>query len=252
MPIYTFIRVYFRYHQNTAANAPPRVKERKGGAAGQRGARGKSYLWKHRRKALTNRPLPDGTEERLRSRLEGRRTPAVHRGLRRRPAGSYDDSLLAVTDRRVLYTEEDGGFAALPYTEIEEAAVKRMYGNARLTIRKKSGGTIRAVRFTYAVASLCDMAAAFINNVAGGCSPDGERRGGGGLRPHEAGLSQVRAAAHPRGRGVHPLPVEGQNRQQAVEIRRAGEKAADRQLDHVDHHHGDGPAAAVHHEDARR
>lgn len=122
-------------------------------------------------KALTNRPLPDGTEERLRSRLEDGERLLFTVVCDLSPAGSYDDSLLAVTDRRVLYTEEDGGFAALPYTEIEEAAVKRMYGNARLTIRRKSGGTIRAVRFTYAVASLCDMAAAFINNVAGGCSP---------------------------------------------------------------------------------
>ena len=122
-------------------------------------------------KALTNRPLPDGTEERLRSRLEDGERLLFTVVCDLSPAGSYDDSLLAATDRRVLYTEEDGGFAALPYTEIEEAAVKRMYGNARLTIRRKSGGTIRAVRFTYAVASLCDMAAVFINNVAGGCYP---------------------------------------------------------------------------------
>lgn len=175
MPIYTFIRVYFRYHQNTAGKRP---------AASQRE--------KRRRRGSERQPAEKatyGSTDESVDKPSGCRTvrkngcEAVWRTANAccspwsatcRPPGSYDDSLLAVTDRRVLYTEEDGGFAALPYTEIEEAAVKRMYGNARLTIRKKSGGTIRAVRFTYAVASLCDMAAAFINNVAGGCSPDGE------------------------------------------------------------------------------
>ena len=125
-------------------------------------------------KALTNRPLPDGTEERLRSRLEDGERLLFTVVCDLSPTGGYSDSVLAVTDRHVLYTEEDGSFTALPYTDIAEAAVKRMYGNARLTMRKKDGGTVRAVRFTYAVASLCDMAAAFINNVAGGETPDSE------------------------------------------------------------------------------
>ena len=174
MPIYTFICVYFRYHQNTAGKRPAASQREKRRRRGSERRPRKKLLMEAQTKALTNRPLPDGTEERLRSRLEDGERLLFTVVCDLSPAGSYDDSLLAVTDRRVLYTEEDGGFAALPYTEIEEAAVKRMYGNARLTIRKKSGGTIRAVRFTYAVASLCDMAAAFINNVAGGCSPDSE------------------------------------------------------------------------------
>ena len=174
MPIYTFIRVYFRYHQNTAGKRPAASQREKRRRRGSERRPRKKLLMEAQTKALTNRPLPDGTEERLRSRLEDGERLLFTVVCDLSPAGSYDDSLLAATDRRVLYTEEDGGFAALPYTEIEEAAVKRMYGNARLTIRRKSGGTIRAVRFTYAVASLCDMAAVFINNVAGGCSPDSE------------------------------------------------------------------------------
>ena len=119
-------------------------------------------------KALTNRPLPDGTEERLRSRLEDGERLLFTVVCDLSPTGGYSDSVLAVTDRHVLYTEEDGSFTALPYTDIAEAAVKRMYGGG---IHQQRRGRRNA----------------------------GQRaaRSGGGLRPDEAGLSQVRTAVDP-------------------------------------------------------
>lgn len=82
MPIYTYPCIYPLSDKKRREVPPHRAKERKGGAAGSERRRGNCILMETQTKALTNRPLPDGTEERLRSRLEGRRTPAVHRSLR--------------------------------------------------------------------------------------------------------------------------------------------------------------------------
>lgn len=70
MPIYTFIRVYFRYHQNTAGKRPAASQREKRRRRGSERRPRKKLLMEAQTKALTNRPLPDGTEERLRSRLE--------------------------------------------------------------------------------------------------------------------------------------------------------------------------------------
>ena len=72
----------------------------------------------------------------------------------------YGTSLLCVTNKRSFVLDEAGGqLAVLPHADVAEAKVRRMYGNARLVAKTKDGDTTELTRFTYAVASLCDMAA---------------------------------------------------------------------------------------------
>lgn len=81
----------------------------------------------------------------------------------------YGTSLLCVTNKRSFVLDEAGGqLAVLPHADAAEAKVRRMYGNARLVAKTKDGDTTELTRFTYAVASLCDMAADYIMAVAGG------------------------------------------------------------------------------------
>ncbi|MBD8959139.1 MAG: ABC transporter ATP-binding protein [Clostridiales bacterium] len=81
----------------------------------------------------------------------------------------YGTSLLCVTNKRSFVLDEAGGqLAVLPHADVAEAKVRRMYGNARLVAKTKDGDTTELTRFTYAVASLCDMAADYIMAVAGG------------------------------------------------------------------------------------
>lgn len=81
----------------------------------------------------------------------------------------YGISLLAVTEQRSFAMDEDGKLlCAVAHADVEKAAVKRMYGNARLILTDKSGEKIEMFRFTYAVATLCDMAADYITKMAEG------------------------------------------------------------------------------------
>ena len=71
----------------------------------------------------------------------------------------YGTSLLCVTNKRSFVLDEAGGqLAVLPHADVAEAKVRRMYGNARLVAKTEDGDTTELTRFTYAVASLCDMA----------------------------------------------------------------------------------------------
>lgn len=83
---------------------------------------------------------------------------------------NYGVSALAVTRTRYIAVDEelDGGVLEGNIGDIENASVKRMYGNSQLRITKKDGTKEILLRFTYSVATLCDMAASFLNAVSGG------------------------------------------------------------------------------------
>ena len=83
---------------------------------------------------------------------------------------NYGVSALAVTRTRYIAVDEelDGGVLEGNIGDIENASVKRMYGNSQLRITKKDGTKEIPLRFTYSVATLCDMAASFLNAVSGG------------------------------------------------------------------------------------
>ncbi len=84
-------------------------------------------------------------------------------------AGKYASSALVVTDIRLIAFDElhEGGVFILRHSDLEEAKVKRMYGNAILKA-KVDGKEIDLIRFTYSIAELADAAAFFSENVSKG------------------------------------------------------------------------------------
>lgn len=125
-------------------------------------------------KVLTNKPLPTDTEKSLASCLEEGEKLLFAVVCDLSVKGNYETNVIAVSDRRVICPSENGTLSSLNFEDIESAAVKRMYGNARLMITLKNGDSIQAIRFTYAVAALCDMTAVFITNVAAGSPTEEE------------------------------------------------------------------------------
>ncbi len=81
--------------------------------------------------------------------------------------GRYDESLMLFTHEKLVAFDHcyDNVFYELPYSEIENAQVKRLYGNAvfRVTLKNKQKKTV--LRFSYASAEVADAAAVFINAV---------------------------------------------------------------------------------------
>ena len=82
--------------------------------------------------------------------------------------GTYGQTVVAATARRVLtydptYEDQVRSYA---FSEIQSATNKRMYGNARMNLTMKDGSAVQIFRFSYRVAALCDMCAAFISHMA--------------------------------------------------------------------------------------
>lgn len=85
----------------------------------------------------------------------------------------YGTSLLAVTERCAFSLDGTGALLFhTVHTDTEDAKVRRMYGNARLVVTQKDGKVVELMRFTYTVASLCDMAADYILAIASGEDPE--------------------------------------------------------------------------------
>ena len=84
--------------------------------------------------------------------------------------GKYGEGALVVTDRRFLVVQPDR-FREYFYDRVMEISVKRMYGNACIYLESRGGKKRSIFRFTYSVASLCDMAVQYISAVAGGEDP---------------------------------------------------------------------------------
>lgn len=84
----------------------------------------------------------------------------------------YGTRLLCVTERRTFVLDDEGAqLCAVAHADTEDIRVRRMYGNARLVVKTKDGGTTELARFTYAVASLCDMTADYVTAIAKGDDP---------------------------------------------------------------------------------
>lgn len=87
----------------------------------------------------------------------------------------YGVTSLAVTEKKFMVYDPtlEGELEIYNHSDVLEAKVKRMYGNARLNIifkdgEGKAGEKKDVFRFTYSVATLCDMAALFIENISAG------------------------------------------------------------------------------------
>lgn len=86
--------------------------------------------------------------------------------------GTYGHTVVAATGSRILTADPsyENGIRSYSFSEIQSASIKRMYGNARMNLTMKDGKTVEIFRFSYRVAALCDMCAAFISHMAEGAS----------------------------------------------------------------------------------
>jgi len=116
---------------------------------------------------LVNRPIPDALYAQIQQTLAEGEKPLFAVVCDLTSEGKYGDSMLFVTNQRffVVDTERLREYA---YDKVISAKVKRMYGNACILLESRGGKKRRILRFTYAVASLCDMAALFLQNIANG------------------------------------------------------------------------------------
>ncbi|MCR5041581.1 MAG: ABC transporter ATP-binding protein/permease, partial [Clostridia bacterium] len=73
--------------------------------------------------------------------------------------------LFFARDRLVCLEKAEDPAAAVLFDEIEEAKVKRMYGNAVFRCRLKDGSSENLLRFSYAAADISDAAADFVETV---------------------------------------------------------------------------------------
>ncbi|MBR5561795.1 MAG: ABC transporter ATP-binding protein [Clostridia bacterium] len=80
---------------------------------------------------------------------------------------NYGEGGVYVAKDRIVAIGEnfDGGFLSLDFADIAEISVKRMYGNAVLKAKTKGGSSIDLMRFTFAMADICDAAADFVSKV---------------------------------------------------------------------------------------
>ncbi|MBR3780501.1 MAG: ABC transporter ATP-binding protein [Clostridia bacterium] len=79
----------------------------------------------------------------------------------------YGEGAVYVTENRIVAVGDgfDEGFISLDFANIAEISVKRMYGNAVLKAKTTGGSTIDLMRFTFAIADMCDAVADFITKV---------------------------------------------------------------------------------------
>lgn len=80
--------------------------------------------------------------------------------------GKYAESALVFTEEAVVsYDGSSGEDKCYFYRDMREVISKRMYGNATLSAIMPDGRRVVFFRYTYAVASLCDAAALYINHI---------------------------------------------------------------------------------------
>lgn len=84
--------------------------------------------------------------------------------------GVYGESVLAFTEDEVVAFDccFEGGVLRIPFSQIKEAKLKRLYGNALFKVKTQNGKRLDLLRFTYAAADIADAAAVFINSVNDG------------------------------------------------------------------------------------
>ena len=79
----------------------------------------------------------------------------------------YGESALCFTPDAVYAFDEahENGFVKVSYSDVKEAKVKRMYGNATFDVYTKDGNRQKLTRFTFAAANAADAGADFINGL---------------------------------------------------------------------------------------
>jgi len=87
---------------------------------------------------------------------------------------SYGEGAIYVTKDRIVAIGKsfDGGYLSLDFVNIKKIGVKRMYGNAILKAVTTGNSSVELMRFTFAMADICDAAADFITKVNEGESAE--------------------------------------------------------------------------------
>lgn len=81
----------------------------------------------------------------------------------------YGVNILAVTEKRSFTIDEEGNLlCSYFHSDAKKVKVKRMYGNARLIAVNEAGEETVLLRFSYSVATLCEMAADYIEEMSEG------------------------------------------------------------------------------------
>lgn len=85
--------------------------------------------------------------------------------------GKYGETTLLFTAKKAVLCDASlEGVREYLYEDMEDVRAKRMYGNATLSAKMKSGKREIFFRYTYGVAALCDAAALFISHLNEGKS----------------------------------------------------------------------------------
>lgn len=81
--------------------------------------------------------------------------------------GKYAETALLLTATRIVLADPSCRSAVqeIAFADIEALTVKRMYGNAKMLVTYRDGRKEVLLRYTYAVAVLCDAAAEFVRVV---------------------------------------------------------------------------------------
>ncbi len=117
-------------------------------------------------KLTTNKPVPKQYEKLLKSLInEDDALFIVVGDLNLK--GRYAESMMVFTSDKIIAFDEccDNGSLSVNYADIEDARVKRLYGNAVFKIKLKNGKKKMLLRFSYAAAEVADAAAVFVNAV---------------------------------------------------------------------------------------
>ncbi len=89
--------------------------------------------------------------------------------------GKYKETALIFLEDRVITCDgEPDKLTTHLYADMKEVRSKRMYGNATLSAIMPSGKREIFFRYTYAVASLCDASALYINHINAGADKNEE------------------------------------------------------------------------------
>ena len=117
-------------------------------------------------KETTNRPIPEIYKSLYEEKVKDESLFLIVGDLNLK--GKYGESMLVFTKDKLFAFDScfSDTFITINYKDIEEAEVKRMYGNAFFKVKLKDESKKKNVlRFSYAAAEVGDAAANFINVV---------------------------------------------------------------------------------------
>lgn len=117
-------------------------------------------------KETTNKPIPRRYEELYKENITDEKVLFIVVG-DLNLKGKYSESMLVLCESGMYAFDEcyEDGVYRVKYDDIEEAEVKRLYGNAVFKIKLKSGKKRNILRFSYASAEVADACAVFINTT---------------------------------------------------------------------------------------